>query len=419
MSRLRYEAGQTVVLFAVLLPLFLGLGAIAVDIGYWYVVKKTAQDAADAAALAAARELPNATVAIPRGEEYVHRNMPDAVATVSTPYAEPTGGAGAGNPGGGGTPDAMKVQVIVSQHARTFFGRIFGVFDANVTARAVAERLAGDQTLAIFSFENPTCADETGLEFDGESVRINGFIHSNGRFRITRGPFWAADGTVSRNNCPPSVEQQVYSQFGSAPPLNREPRDVFQTLTWPLWYTPADFGWLSRCTFSGSTIEITQSAMVIDGEMTPHGSTIPSGTYCATTSFHLDGDGLRGRITALSPQIAVEGSDLELRPFAQDMLFFAVPNTDTNSLNDGSLAANGGPLCDPEDGSDLVLRGGGHRWFGLVFNPCGRVDASLGGGLGGAPALEGAIVAYRVLIRGNGFEMIGRGSFEYSTALVE
>ena len=32
MSRLRHEAGQTVVLIAVLLPLFLGLGAIAVDI---------------------------------------------------------------------------------------------------------------------------------------------------------------------------------------------------------------------------------------------------------------------------------------------------------------------------------------------------------------------------------------------------
>ena len=59
MGRLRHEAGQTVVLVAVLLPLFLGLGALAVDIGYWYVVKKTAQDAADAAALAAARELPS------------------------------------------------------------------------------------------------------------------------------------------------------------------------------------------------------------------------------------------------------------------------------------------------------------------------------------------------------------------------
>jgi Putative Flp pilus-assembly TadE/G-like len=422
MSRLRHEAGQTVVLLAVLLPLFLGLGAIAVDVGYWYVIKKTAQDAADAAALAAARELPNATVAIPTGEDYVHRNMPDAVATVSTPYAEPTAGSGdvgVVSPPTSGTPDPMKIEVTVHQHAGTFFGRMFGVFDANVTARAVAERLPGDDTLAIFSFENPMCGDENGLEFDAENVRVNGFIHSNGRFRISRGPFWAADGTISRNNCVSSIEHEVYSQFGSAPPLNREPRDVFETRTWPLWHTPADVGWLDGCTYSGAMIEITQSAVTIDGDVHPHGGTLPSGTYCATTSFHLDGNGLSGRITVLSPQITVEGGDLQLRPFAQDVLFFAVPNSDTTSSNDGSLAANGGASCVPSDGNDLALRGSGHRWFGLVFNPCGRIQANLGGGLDGAPALEGALVGFRVLLQGNGFEMIGRGDFEYSTALVE
>src|SRR5262245_49189091 len=200
MSRLRHEAGQTIVLIAVLLPLFLGLGAIAVDIGYWYVIKKTAQDAADAAALAAARELPNAAVAIPTGEDYVHRNMPDAVATVSTPYIEhsPGGGdIGVFTPPTSGTPDPMKIEVTVHQHAGTFFGRMFGIFDADVTARAVAERIPGDDTLAIFAFDDgppgDPCGEGRGLEFDGTHVRINGFIHSNGRFRISQGPFWAAD----------------------------------------------------------------------------------------------------------------------------------------------------------------------------------------------------------------------------------
>ena len=70
--------------------------------------------------LAAARELPNATVAIPTGEDYVHRNMPDAVATVSTPYAEPIPGpsdAGIGGTPTSGTPDPMKIEVTVHQHA--------------------------------------------------------------------------------------------------------------------------------------------------------------------------------------------------------------------------------------------------------------------------------------------------------------
>ncbi len=86
-GRLRHEAGQTVVLFALLLPLFLGLGALAVDVGYWYVVKKEAQDAADAAALAAARELPNRDAAVATAITYVRANMPDApTPSVEFPY---------------------------------------------------------------------------------------------------------------------------------------------------------------------------------------------------------------------------------------------------------------------------------------------------------------------------------------------
>ena len=48
------ESGQVVVMFAVLLPVFFGLGAIVLDIGNWYVHKRHLQTQVDAAALAAA-----------------------------------------------------------------------------------------------------------------------------------------------------------------------------------------------------------------------------------------------------------------------------------------------------------------------------------------------------------------------------
>jgi hypothetical protein len=50
----RDERGQVVVLFALLLPIFLALGAIVVDVGNWYVHKKHLQTLVDAGALAAA-----------------------------------------------------------------------------------------------------------------------------------------------------------------------------------------------------------------------------------------------------------------------------------------------------------------------------------------------------------------------------
>jgi hypothetical protein len=416
MSRLRHEAGQTVVLIAVLLPLFLGLGAIAVDVGYWYVIKKTAQDAADAAALAAARELPDVCAAEAKGKEYALANMPDA-GVVVLPSCDESASPVVGVDPSGGVPE-HGVAVTVTHATTLFFGRLFGLIPPTVRARAVAERIPGDDTLAIFSHSNLDCQD--GLRFDAVDVRLNGHLHSNGQFRIERGPFWAANGTFAVDGgCPASKEPDAVSQFGSDPSATLPLEGA--KLWWPLWYTPAAFGWLDRCTYSGDTIEIAQSAVTVDGEeVAPvQSGTIPSGTYCASTSFRLDGQDLRGRVTALAPEITVEGGDLELRPFAQDVLFFAVPNVDTSPENDGSLSTDGGPTCTPSEGHELSLNGSGHRWFGVIFNPCGRTIVSLGGGLDGAPTLEGAIVSDRVLVQGNGFEMIGRGDFEYSTALVE
>ena len=53
-SSLIRESGQVVVFFALLLPVFFGLGAIVLDIGNWYVHKRHLQTQVDAAVLAAA-----------------------------------------------------------------------------------------------------------------------------------------------------------------------------------------------------------------------------------------------------------------------------------------------------------------------------------------------------------------------------
>lgn len=414
MNRLRHEAGQTVVLFAVLLPLFLGLGAIAVDIGYWYVVKKTAQDAADAAALAAARELPNDSSARQVAADYVYANMPDAdPPEIEFPYIPDGADTGVV---GGGEPDYRRIEVTVTHATGTFFGRLFGLVEPTVSSRAVAERTVDTDNLAIFS-DSGLCGD--GLRFNAAGVRVNGHIHSNGQFRIDLGPFWAANGTFAvSSGCPASRDAEAVTQFGDDPtatlPLEGVERD------WPTWYTPAALGWRTGCTYDAVTIEISSNAVTLHEPdlVVAHEGVIPSGIYCASESLRIDGQNLTGRLTVLSPSITVEGGGLRLRPFAQDVLFFALPNTDT-APNDGPPEGGGTLFCDPADGSDLTLSGSGHRWFGIVFNPCGRIVVNLGGGLDGGPALEGAIIGDRVLVDGDGFEMIGRGDFEYSAALVE
>jgi hypothetical protein len=406
-GRLRHEAGQTVILVAILLPLFLGLGALAVDVGYWYVVKKTAQDAADAAALAAARELPDSCdEAESVGHDYGVQNMPSATAVDVTTPCEDAAVA----------PDSVKV--AVTAHADTFFGRLFGFVDVTVTERAVAERLDRPGNLAIFVHDEPECVDGHGLEFEAKNTSVNGMIHSNSRFRIGKGPFWAADGTISRNNCASSVEPGVVSAFGNGSPPDTLPRDVFQTLAWPAWFTPADFGWFSYCTYRGTTIEVTAQEVRITGpdRLIVHDGTLPSGTYCATDSFVLSGDGVHGAITALAPSIIVSANATQLRPYSgTKVLFFALANADFNPENDGSLESGGNPDCQPDPGADMWLHGAGNRWSGAVFSPCGRVLVNLTG----PQSLQGVILAQRVRVEGDGFDMLGKSDFQVQTALVE
>lgn len=410
MDRLRHEAGQTVVLFAVLLPLFLGVGAIAVDVGYWYVVKKTAQDAADAAALAAARELPDSAAAEVKVAEYVKANMPDASAEVEFPYT-PGDEISAGI-SDGGEPDYTKIEVTVTHPAGTFFGRAFGVFDLTVSRRAVAERLGGSGNLAIFAHSRD-CDEDLALEFDAADIYISGLVHSNGRFRVSNGPFWAAEGTHNKPNCPSSIDSAVQSQFGETmpPPWGtacvgqpcREPNDDVDQ-NWPTWFTPTQFGWPGECTYTGGVIHITENVVKVDGQGEPFTGAIPPGTYCATTSFSLDGDGLTGTITALAPEIAVDGSNLVLSPHASGVLFFAMPTTGSAG-NYGSLETGGNAECSGDPA--VTLNGDSHTLSGIVFNPCGLITVNLGNSSAGAPALSGAIIGERVKVTGSNFYMDG------------
>src|SRR5262245_13455568 len=253
MSRLRHEAGQTVVLIAVLLPLFLGLGAMAVDVGYWYVVKKTAQDAADAAALAAAAELPDKFAAEQAARRYVEANLRGAEEPhVEYPYRPdqpafppPAGPVGEPPPLVEGPPDPTRVEVIVKKDVGTFFGRIFGGFHAKVEGRAVAQRLNTDGNVAIFTFSRE-CGD--GLSFDGTNMNINGYVHSNGEYAITSDPttprWWAADG--SRVDCGASVNPHGSARFGGSgyddPVAATLPRELPEELPWPSWTTPGQLG---------------------------------------------------------------------------------------------------------------------------------------------------------------------------------
>jgi len=53
LEKVKNQAGATAIIVAITLPMLIGFGALAVDVGYMYVNKNELQNVADAAALAA------------------------------------------------------------------------------------------------------------------------------------------------------------------------------------------------------------------------------------------------------------------------------------------------------------------------------------------------------------------------------
>ncbi len=127
----RPQRGQILLMSALLLPVLLGMTAVAVDLGSYADDRRSVQNAADAIALAAAQDLCNPNPAD-------CSNTTTALATAST-YAQKNGI----NPAtmtvtflGGNT--APKVRVSISHPHQFAFIRVLGVSSQNVGASAAA-----------------------------------------------------------------------------------------------------------------------------------------------------------------------------------------------------------------------------------------------------------------------------------------
>jgi len=69
-GRAREEDGQVLMLFALLIPVLLGMAALAIDLGSYSAHRRSLQNSADAIALAAAQELPDAAAAEAKALEW-------------------------------------------------------------------------------------------------------------------------------------------------------------------------------------------------------------------------------------------------------------------------------------------------------------------------------------------------------------
>ncbi|GGJ41633.1 pilus assembly protein TadG-related protein [Sphingopyxis bauzanensis] len=171
------QRGATAAIFAISLPVLVGMGALAVDVGIWNVQKRQAQGAADQAAYSAAvsskagNDLANVTSdarAITASMGFSHDPVNGVAVAVSNP---PTAGQFAG--------DAGYWEVTVTEPQATWLaGYLFGG-TATVNARAVAGGASGGNACIIGL--NTTESDTVRVWGSGviDSPGCNVFSNSN------------------------------------------------------------------------------------------------------------------------------------------------------------------------------------------------------------------------------------------------
>jgi len=164
---LKLETGQSVIIIVLSMVVLCGFAALGIDIGVQATNQGQLQNAADAAALAGARELPTASTAKSKAAQYAQTNGVDPGNTVATtPYK--------GN--------ANKIEVVCKETVQFSFARIFGLKSQEITARAVAEKTGltgGPFGYALFSGGTSDL-----LQLSSSSLYIGGSAHSNNSFMM-------------------------------------------------------------------------------------------------------------------------------------------------------------------------------------------------------------------------------------------
>jgi Flp pilus assembly protein TadG len=388
---LRGERGAVLVMFVLFLPVLLGFAAFVLDIGHVFQLRRHLQASADAAALAAAQELPNTGNATTVANDYSaspggrneNSNLPEVATEVTFP-----GSAGS------------KVRVTQTARSRVFFASLFGYDGWDVSATAVASKTstAGGTPLAVYVHE--LCGASTGnkgLVAAGDNMRIEGGIHVNGQFKVGNPGFVSVGkATVYRPSAGSPVEpgKPQGSCNGSSPlfvedinggsgpstyctgcstgPVTDPAPAAYRDWVTP-YHTEAIMKSYTPCTFNWTSDRVY------------HNTTIPSGVHCLPPDkkFTISGSST-GNVTVIGGFLEIFGTGT-LRPYNPDhpVLYYST-NTAGTSIKMNPSAA--------------------YDWTGYMINRKGGIEINAAGV---TSPFNGLLEAEWVLVNGLNFRMLG------------
>ena len=213
-KHLQGQRGAAAILFALCLPVLVGIAALAVDLARLNLAKVELQNAADAAALAGARSLkdaggyPNWSEAEATARSVAKQNYANAAliqdvnVSIDSGYWSIPSFSYSPSHVSAHTADVPAVHATVSiSSLNLFFAPIWGIAQSNIQARAIAMITGPGGPFDYAIFSGSTSND---LSINGSSYNIKGSVHTNKNLNINGSSITITDaaeakGTVTTN----------------------------------------------------------------------------------------------------------------------------------------------------------------------------------------------------------------------------
>lgn len=401
-------------MFAAAMIVILGFAAMAVDIGFLLAERRGVQNAADAAAMAAARH-------IARGNDAASAEV------VGYDYAELNGFSDGGDTSISLSVDSDEVAASVEHEVTSFFLRAFYTGSWSVSASATAMIVPDPGPFAMIALgDDPSCNPaNSGIRFSGlgpgaGAEILGGGIGSNSCIRVDGSPpSIFVDGNVEAQESIIDSQSSIQQPEGMFASGNmNQISDPFEGIDPP------------PCTGAGNVFPMGDRAVLTPGSFNSVVQAreiyLTPGVYCFQRRVHVQGGGI---IQSVDVEIDLSSpgdledvfDEIDSEPTQANggVLVYFTGNNGYLQLSGGSRVMLrsagflGAPLtgcgqpCDEdfviwmsEPGCQDFQTNGNveNELVGLIYAPCSEVGL---GGTSGSVVLTGMVVADSIEIFGN------------------
>ncbi len=354
--RLISETGQSAVLVALSLVMLCGFAALAVDIGTVAVDKGQLQNAADAAALAGAHELPSASSAVSTAVSYAQMNgMEASEVTATSPY----------------NGNSKQVEVVCTKTVEYTFARIFGLTSTTVSARAVAEKSGvsgGAFGYAIFSGSSSSL-----LGLYTSSLNVTGDIHGNNSIQMN-GSSQTVNGNVEAASSYTAAGSSITitgTVQGSSITTHGSTISIANTLA-----------------VAASVIDMPDFSAIAEAEATANGTAYTGNQLFNGTNINVDNS------IYVDGTITVAGSS-----FTGTGIMLASGNIQFN----GSCieTSSSSSVCVYSENGNIQINGSSIQVDGVLYAPNGYIQIN-----GANIVINGRVIANQVQINGSNIQIV-------------